>query len=60
MRIRKHEANKSAAHTLEDEIAIKTLHLQTLISDDALVNKISKSPSIVGEFITITGREIKS
>lgn len=60
LKLRKHEKNKSATHTLQDEAEFKVPYLLSLLSEDPICEKIRVNPKIVEEFIIITGREVKS
>ena len=59
-KLRKHDKNKSATHTIEDEAVLKLPYLMDMISDENVKEKLRKNPLIVEEFIQITGREVKS
>ncbi|CDW81295.1 UNKNOWN [Stylonychia lemnae] len=60
VKLRKHGNNKSLKHTIDNEADFKLNYLSTFIKNVELLSKLRANPNIVKEFITITGREIKS
>ena len=60
LKLRKHNKNYSNSHTIQDEVTIKIQLLMKILSDNEILCQKLKSNPIIDEFITITGREVKS